>query len=192
MAKIQILTEPKVELISYTPNPQELISRAFGVVRDKELDPEKVNRWLRLEYPHTSPLEHVVYNFEIVVSRACWSQLQEHRMASHTAQSHRIKWDQWTFMLPPCIKSTTILSDVVRTYEDHLSIGIRPEDARYFLPMATCIKVIWSNDLRNLVRFWLDRTQPAAQWEIRYLANETKRLVKATIPNIDIDAIKHL
>lgn len=204
-----ILTSPEVELLSHTPNPELILSEAYAVCRLKEPEIARVIKYMKAG--HLSPLEHVVYTFRLKVSRACWSQIEEYRTASHTAQSHRYwhpdydKGEGWDFIVPPELapgpgKKINILDeiDVHTMFEMFLvcaetayrtlieGFKRKPETARLILPMCTAITVIWTQDLRNLLHFWDERCAPEAQWEIRQVAEKTRELVQETLPNIDL------
>lgn len=57
-------------------------------------------------------------------------------------------------------------------YNNALKKGIKPEDARYLLPEATKTEIVCSMNCRELFHFLTLRTDKAAQWEIRDMANE--------------------
>lgn len=106
----------KVKLISYTPEPDRVVSMAaklcyspVGVEEiDKVISDEEVERFLSIlvSLGHESPIEHVSFTFAIEgISRACTHQLVRHRMASYSQQSQRyVKLEQFQFILPPAIE----------------------------------------------------------------------------------------
>ena len=108
----------KVELLSYTPNPEKLVASAARLcysscsikeTRDKLTD-EKVSSFVNMlaEMGHESPLEHINFTFGIEgVSRALLAQLTRHRIASYSVQSQRyVKENQFEFVLPPEIEQS--------------------------------------------------------------------------------------
>jgi thymidylate synthase (FAD) len=72
-------------------------------------------------------------------------------------------------------------------YEFLLSKGINPEDARYILPNATCTDLHISGNLRVWRHFLYLRCHPRAAWEIRYIANEIKDILKEKFSNVFFD-----
>jgi thymidylate synthase (FAD) len=130
---------------------------------------------------HVSCLEHIQFTFEIKVSRACWSQIEEYRTGKHTAQSHRrtkptlgdIMWivPEGLVNMPELYKRyKTHMMNTLDLYDEMIGSGIKIEEARGILPMSTSIRVLWTMDLRNLLHFLHERLNPEAQREIRKLA----------------------
>ena len=58
------------------------------------------------------------------------------------------------------------------------------EDARFVLPNACETKMIVTMNARSLLNFFHHRCCSRAQWEIRDLANEMLRLVRAVAPTL--------
>ncbi|KXZ38960.1 thymidylate synthase (FAD) [Alkalithermobacter thermoalcaliphilus JW-YL-7 = DSM 7308] len=107
----------KVQLISYTPNPEKLIAMAaklcyspVGVSEiEKNLTDEKIEKFLNmlLDLGHESPIEHVNFTFAVEgISRSCSHQIVRHRIASYSQQSQRyVKLDQFEYIIPPEIEA---------------------------------------------------------------------------------------
>ncbi len=112
--------EPKVELLTHSPEPLALIYAAFrqcyhaGFVGDMwprllsgEISREKQARFVRdvMESGHASPVEHVSFTFALSgVSRSLTHQLVRHRMASYSQQSQRyVDASRFDYVLPPAI-----------------------------------------------------------------------------------------
>lgn len=108
----------KVELISFTPNPDKVVSCAaklcyspVGVssIQDNLTD-EEISRFVNMlmNIGHESPIEHVSFTFAIEgISRACSHQLVRHRLASYSQQSQRyVKLDQFEYIIPPEIENS--------------------------------------------------------------------------------------
>ena len=70
--------------------------------------------------------------------------------------------------------------------------GIPAEDARYILPNATETKIMVTMNARELLHFFELRCCERAQWEIRAMAVEMLRLVKAVAPVIFRDCRSRL
>ena len=69
-----------------------------------------------------------------------------------------------------------------------VAAGIPAEDARYILPNATETKILVTMNARELLHFFELRCCERAQWEIRAMALEMLKLVKAVAPIIFRDA----
>ena len=106
----------KVELISHTHNPEQLVAMAaklcyspIGVNEiQKRLTPEKTKEFVNMlmELGHESPLEHVTFTFAVEdVSRSLSHQLVRHRIASYSQQSQRyVKLDNFEYITPALIE----------------------------------------------------------------------------------------
>ncbi len=106
----------KVQLIQYTPNPEEVVASAaklcyssVGVEEiTQNLTKEKTSKFINMlmNLGHQSPLEHVSFTFAIEgVSRVLTHQLVRHRIASYSQQSQRyVKLDQFEYIIPPHIE----------------------------------------------------------------------------------------
>ena len=133
-------------------------------------------------------LEHAFVKLEIRgISRACLQQLVRHRYhVVYSVESQRyVDQTQAGYVIPPSIKGNlaaeqafiTSCEIALQTYKSLVNIGIKKEDARFCLPeaMKTNLQITYNfRGLRHLLRMRLD---PKAQWEIRELAREIKRVV---------------
>lgn len=90
----------KVQLISYTPNPEKVVAVAAKLCYStcnidtlkENMDNESVNNFLNMliELGHGSPWEHASFTFAIEdVSRSFLAQITRHRIASYSVQSQR-------------------------------------------------------------------------------------------------------
>lgn len=178
----------KIEVVAVTENPVDVISRAAGACYGKsDVSEERVRNCLKSG--HMSVFEHASATLRIEgISRACSHQLVRHRLASFCQESQRYcKYDlsgrDWYF--------TPLRMINVREYEDHMRYcasrymdaiehGIKPEDARYLLPEATCTSVVLTMNVRELLHFIGTRPDGADQWEIRGVANGIESVLKST------------
>lgn len=102
----------KVKLLSYTPEPEKVISMAaklcYSAVGvddiEKNLTDESIDKFLNMliNIGHESPLEHVSFTFAVEgISRACSHQIVRHRIASYSQQSQRyVKLNQFEYIIP--------------------------------------------------------------------------------------------
>lgn len=161
---------------------------------------------------HLSPIEHASFTFAIEgISRACSHQLVRHRIASYSQQSQRYvsevsssqSQDEeavFDYILPPSIAQDEVASKVFsdfmkeaqrvydllikRLNERGITGESANQDARFVLPNATETKIIVTMNARELLHFFRQRCCNRAQWEIRAMAEEMLRLVKAVSPVI--------
>jgi thymidylate synthase (FAD) len=192
----------KVKLLEFTPEPDRLVAAAarlcyspVGVEEILErISPAKITRLLKQlqESGHDSPIEHVNFTFGIEgVSRALTHQLVRHRIASYSQQSQRyVKMEQVPVVIPPQIAQNTetlsifnqVITEITAAYQKLLAAGVPAEDARFILPNACETKIVVTMNARSLMHFFEIRTCRRAQWEIRRLALEMRRLVREVAP----------
>ena len=150
---MKLITEPKVKILSFTQNPEQVIAAAgklcyspVGVEEilkknSKEQCLSFMNRLLSMG--HHSPLEHVSFTFAIEgVSRALTHQLVRHRIASYSQQSQRyVKSDNPEFIIPKTIIDLSNDEDnlLVAAYEDAME---RAFEAYEFLSLIMERKLI--------------------------------------------------
>lgn len=107
----------KVQIIAYTPNPEKVVAAAAKLCYSKSgaidlyegLTEDKIKSFLTMlsSFGHFSPLEHVSFTFAIEgVSRALLAQITRHRIASYSVQSQRyVNLKDFNFIIPPEIES---------------------------------------------------------------------------------------
>lgn len=174
----------KVQVTNYTPCPMMHISQCAGLCYGNEDGkPKRVENCVMKG--HLSILEHASVSFTVKgISRACSHQLVRHRMASYCQESQRyntydLSNDDW-FVVPPKIQDDEVLMGTfmmamrnsAEDYQTMLNNGVKAEDARYLLPEATKTSIAVTMNWREIYHFLDLRTDIAAQWEIRTLANE--------------------
>ncbi|HOK29248.1 MAG TPA: FAD-dependent thymidylate synthase [bacterium] len=194
----------KVELLSYTPEPDRVVAISARLCYSKigiselaeKLTDDKIKDLLKkLESSgHLSPFEHANFTFGIEgISRVTSHQLVRHRIASYSQQSQRyVKMSNGEFVIPPSIKKNSSASELVynlndmamSVYNKLIQLGIPEEDARYILPQGITTKIIVTMNARELLHFFNLRCCLRAQWEIRAMANLMLRKVKEVAPII--------
>lgn len=194
----------KVELLSYTPEPDRLVALSARLCYSKigisdlaeKITEGKVRELLnRLKSSgHLSPFEHANFTFGIEgISRVTSHQLVRHRIASYSQQSQRyVKMSKGEFVIPPSIKKDSSAVELVRNfnetalalYDKLIQLGIPEEDARYVLPQGITTKIIVTMNARELLHFFNLRCCLRAQWEIRAMANLMLKEVKKVAPII--------
>lgn len=107
----------KVDLLAYTPNPEEVIASCAKLcysqvgVEDilKKLNKEEIDKFLDTlnSLGHHSPFEHTVFSFAVEgVSRALTHQLVRHRIASYSQQSQRyVRESSFDYIIPVDIEA---------------------------------------------------------------------------------------
>lgn len=178
------------EIIAKTTEfPLQLIGSVAGVSTARGgSDDDKAKRARRcFKREHMSVFEHVSVTWRIEgISRACSHQLVRHRLASFCQLSQRyvvVNTDADWYVIPPSIRDDDrMLEEYAREmrrcaehYKSLLDDRMKPEDARYVLPEATKTDIIVTMNLREFMSFYKARSDKAAQWEIRELAEDMMR-----------------
>ena len=193
----------KVELLSYTPDPERTIASAarlcysdldgdklYQDLSDKEVI--KLVKKLR-EMGHLSTFEHASFTFAIAgVSRVLTHQLVRHRIASYSQRSQRyVNENNFEYVIPKTIEKNEEALEIYRKFMEQskqiyetLNQFVPQEDARYVLPNATETKIIVTMNARSLLHFFEVRCCNRAQLEIRTLANKMLKLVKEAAPTV--------
>lgn len=191
----------QVKLLNYTPDPERQVAAAARLCYSatgaadlfQGLTDEQTSKLLRhlVQSGHESPTEHVTFTFAIEgVSRALSHQLVRHRIASYSQQSQRyVREEAFDFVIPPSISNSPpakerfleTMSVIQKAYNDFLQ-QVPAEDARYVLPNACETKLVATFNCRSLCNFFRLRCCHRAQWEIRELACEMRKLVREVAP----------
>lgn len=111
-------TEAKVELVRWTPEPEQIVESAAKLCYAADAaevfehgsgSTGKFVKMLR-KLGHMSPVEHAVFTFYIEgVSRAMTHQLVRHRMASYSQRSQRyVKHGAFDYVVPPQLEGRTV------------------------------------------------------------------------------------
>lgn len=147
------------------------------------------------KFKHASTLEHIVYNFYVAgISRALLQELARHRMASLSVKSTRYTLkelkEEPSFSIDNKERAEKYLVMTGADMVDEMSIralenlrivlveGISNDRAKYCLPESYKTELTWTINARSLQNFISLRSDKAALWEIRDLAN----MVYATLP----------
>ena len=76
------------------------------------------------------------------------------------------------------------LDSVLDSYEALIKRGVPKEDARYLLPNATPTKLIWTANFRQWLHIIEQRSDPAAQWEIRQVVEQIRIVLAGYAPAV--------
>ena len=173
----------RVEVVTATQNPLDVISLAAGTCYGKEtMSDKRVERCLRSG--HMSVFEHASATFDVDgISRSCSHQLVRHRLASFSQMSQRyckvdVGSDDW-YVTPFDVIARAdakrwfdeCMSSAASAYTQALEMGLKPEDARFLLPEACKTRLKVTMNCRELFHFLELRQGNGAQWEIRALAD---------------------
>ena len=84
--------------------------------------------------------------------------------------------DAWLDLYKESVSKSTKL------YKDMVEWGICPEQARFVLPQGAIVNWIWTGNLVSFANFYLKRTDPTAQKEVKMVAELIGEEVKKLFP----------
>lgn len=208
MNKIEVLDKGFVALLDHMGDDTTIVNAArvsFGKRIDKMTEKdEKLIRYL-LEHRHTSPFEHVQFQFHIKCPLFVRSQWHRHRTWSYNEISSRYTELPEEYYVPeyfrpqaehdkqaskdepidnPEIRDlyTAVIGSSFSVYRRLLELGVSREMARMVLPQATYTEFYGTVDLHNLLHFIELRIDSHAQWEIRQYARALLELITPIVP----------
>ncbi len=166
----------KVELLSHTSSKDLIGALPVSEVPEKEF------------------LRHLSFTFAIEgISRACSHQFVRHRVASFSQQSQRyipVKKLGEHVVTPPTVAEKAregfdaFIAEASDAYSGLVDAGVPREDARFVLPNATETSLLMTMDGGSLVHFFGLRLCSRAQWEVRAMAEEMLKQVRAAEPSL--------
>jgi thymidylate synthase (FAD) len=195
---------PKVHVLSSSPNPLLTVYLAIRECKAAEpasrIEPASEDEMTALvrkvvfKHGHTSVAEHGCITFAVEgISRVCSHQLVRHRIGcSYSQKSDRAREiDGDPYVEPPAsiqgdpqmrASYNALLERAAQVYGELRELGARKEDARFVLPQALNTSLVVTMTWRALLHFLDERLSPAAQWEIREVANQMAALAAARFP----------
>jgi thymidylate synthase (FAD) len=186
----------KVTLVQSTPNPEEHIGLLAGICYGKtgEQSPEQCIK--RAEHcvtkGHLSTLRFAHATFLVEdISRICSHQFVRSKHLDFLQRSQRYcNEEHMTMIIPDTIddkygKTVRAYVDTAVSLYDHLiELGIKKEDARFFLPQGIGTELLVVGNFQAWYDFIKLRSGKEVQWEIREVAHEINRQLHSIAPNI--------
>jgi len=191
-----------VELISYTPNPEQVIEiagRTCYKSEDKITD-TSASRFVKnivKSRGHESISEHASATFKIITDRAVSHQIVRHRLASYSQESQRYcnytkdsNGGEIVFIDPIGLSTknrSMFLSQLAKTellYKELIANGEKAEVARGILPNATKTEIIVTMNFRSWMHFINLRKDKHAQQPIREIANLIEEQLAIVSPSL--------
>lgn len=77
---------------------------------------------------------------------------------------------------------TKAAEESIRIYNSLIESGVAPEQARFVLPQGTYTEWYWTGSLAAYARFYKQRIDPHAQWEIRQYAEVIGCIIAPIFP----------
>jgi len=147
---------------------------------------------------HESVIEHVNTTVRIICDRGVTHEIVRHRLASYSQESTRFcNYGKLgiRFIIPCDFELDQDDVRLLQAIEDHynncLSNGRTPQQARYFLPNGLKTEIVMTANLREWRHFFKLRTSAAAHPQMREVAimllEEMKRLIPVIFDDIQAD-----
>ena len=210
--EIKVLDHGFVRLVDYMGSDARIVQTArvsYGEgTKTLREDAGLIDYLLRHE--HTSPFEHVIFEFHAKMPIFVARQWIRHRTArlneisgrysvikdefyvpeavSINFQSKDNKQGRAVDNVPPELKEKVInllakdQQSVYKNYEEMIDDDISRELARINLPLSTYTEWYWQMDLKNMFHFLKLRMDHHAQWEIQEYGRAMAQIVKAVCP----------
>ena len=181
----------KVTLEDYTPDAEYKIGLFAAKCYDSKTDRESCIKRAKhcKDSGHLATLRFAVATVEVSgISRVCSHQLVRHAHLSYLQRSNRYTaeksvtyHDPATFLNLPLekqIRWAGIQASAEELYLDLIDAKLmKKEDARFILPHGLETSMMITGNLQAWLDFVKLRATPHAQWEIREVAMEIKRLL---------------
>lgn len=208
--RIEVLDLGFVDLLDTMGNELTIVNAArvsFGKHKTEWDDKDELLLKFLVEHRHTSPFEHVQFQFRVKCPLYIRSQWHRHRMWSYNEISRRYtEQDIEDCYIPEMFRQQSesnrqasidrALPDndlLIEKYEQHvaravafykdlLENGVCREQARGVLPQAIYTEFYATVDLHNLLHFIELRISPEAQWEIQQYARALLELIEPYVP----------
>lgn len=179
----------KINLEDITENAEYKIAKYAAICYDADTSEDscarRINKLLNLG--HLATLRFGTATFLIEgVSRACSHQLVRSKHLDFLQESQRyVKQDAVEFIYPTNDPSFDVIYEAcIKTYRELINKGIRKEDARFVLHNAATTRLYVTGNFQAWKDFLRNRTDKAAQWEIRAVALEIEKQLNEHCPNI--------
>ena len=220
--EIKVLDHGFVRLVDYMGSDARIVQTArvsYGEgTKTLREDAGLIDYLLRHE--HSSPFEHVIFEFHAKMPIFVARQWIRHRTARLNEISGRYSVIKDEFYVPDASsinfqnkenkqgraiddvpdelkeKVIDILSkdqaSVYKNYEEMIDDDIARELARINLPLSTYTEWYWQMDLKNMFHFLKLRMDHHAQWEIQEYGRAMAKIVKAVCPLAYTSFEKHM
>ena len=188
----------KVELVYITPDPEAHIGEQAAECYDSKTDRESCLRRAQhcVDSGHLATLRFAYATFRITeISRVCSHQLVRVAHAGILQRSQRyVKESCVEYIDPPSVAGLppemrqewkAIQAGAEWLYLALVDQGLmKKEDARYILPQGCTTGLRITGNFQMWVDLLANRTDKAAQWEVRAVAQEIKRQLAERAPRV--------
>jgi thymidylate synthase (FAD) len=144
---------------------------------------------------HESVLEHEKVTVRIICDRGVTHEIVRHRIASYSQESTRYcNYAGMVTYIQPDFELTRedrlLLVAIEDHYEKRVREGLKPQQARYFLPNGLKTEIVCTFNLREWRHFFRLRTSSAAHPQMREITvpmlAEFKKLIPVVFDDISV------
>jgi len=191
--EFRVLDKGSIVLLEFIGSDQRVVDAArvsTGVKGDPERDRKLI--FFLMKNKHSTPFEHVVFQFLIKCPIFVARQWFRHRMASYNERSARYKVFEEEFYVPSLEELPEVFDEKdIEEYEailrqEHEVYERMIEKSKPFKELRQRTREVfrgyWTINLRSLMNFVELRDAPGAQLEIRQYAQVLRSIVKEVVP----------
>jgi len=190
-----IFQNPDLEIL--TPNVGENMIKLIEIAgrtcykSEDKITPKSARDFVKMliSRGHESVLEHVSVTVKITCDRGISHEIVRHRLASFSQESTRYcnySKKGITYIKPSQWQLTEEDNNLLKLIEDHynkrIAEGLKPEQARYFLPNGLKTEIVVTANLREWRLILRQRTSKAAHPEMKFIMDYLKDFLKKSIP----------
>ena len=210
--KLQVLDKGFVELMSHTPEGDLLVVNAARCSFDKEnkeFDEDKDKRLInylareRHDLPFRHPVATLRLHMPIFVARQMgkhqvgfsWSEVSRryitgepdfHEPPIWREKADNVKQGSTDIMHPKSVNMSArnkfVNSNALAVYNDMLTAGVAPEQARMVLPQSMYITTVTTGTLLGWNHMWKLRTEKHTQLEAQKYARAIGKIMESLFP----------
>jgi thymidylate synthase (FAD) len=195
------IVQPRVELLSVTPDCEKLIEQAGRTCYKSEdkITEESAPRFIRMivQRGHHSVLEHASASLRFTCDRGVSHELVRHRTGAYSQESTRYcNYGKEKFgreikvVQPPFDKPEELeiwrasMMEAEGRYLELLDAGATPELARSVLPNSLATEIVATMNFRNWLHFLELRCSSAAHPQMREVAELARDILAKTAPAV--------
>lgn len=195
------LITPEVELLSITPNTEELIELAGRTAYQSadKIGPGTAAKFIKmiLARGHESVLEHASATIRFVVDRGVTHEMVRHRIASYTQESTRYcnysadKFDNGIRIMrsdelsaDQMFRRIDLYKHIEAVYLKEIEERVSPQIARDVLPTVLRTEIVTTYNLREWRHYFRLRCAPTAHPRIQFVSKLALRLLLNRCPAV--------
>lgn len=205
------MSQIKVELLDYMGDDLAVVQAArvsFAKEAeqfDEQRDPKLIN--YLATHDHWTPFAHTALKFRVAAPVPIRTQCFKHKVGMvENEESRRYISTTPEIFIPEFFRSKPegsikqgsankhpmsnmfiaeyedCVNNCVVQYQTMIACGVCPEQARFILPQGAIVNWIWTGNLVSFANFYLKRTDPTAQKEVKMVAELIGEEVKKLFP----------